>query len=49
MELKVFLADLVTSLARLDFVVSLDLRTEVFTVSIHDINKELSEVRRQEM
>jgi len=32
MELKVFLAELVTSLARLDFVASLDLRTEVFTV-----------------
>jgi hypothetical protein len=32
MELKVFLAELVTSLARLDFVVSLELRTEVFTL-----------------
>ena len=32
MELKVFLAELVTSLARLDFVASLELRTEVFTV-----------------
>ena len=32
MELKAFLAELVTSLARLDFVASLDLRTEVFTV-----------------
>ena len=32
MELKVFLAELVTSLARLDFVTSLELRTEVFTV-----------------
>jgi hypothetical protein len=32
MELKAFLAELVTSLARLDFVASLELRTEVFTV-----------------
>jgi hypothetical protein len=32
MELKAFLAELVMSLARLDFVASLDLRTEVFTV-----------------
>jgi hypothetical protein len=32
MELKVFLAELVASLARLDFVASLELRTEVFTV-----------------
>ena len=32
MELKAFLAELVTSLARLDFVTSLELRTEVFTV-----------------
>lgn len=32
MELKVFLAELVTSLARLDFVASLELRTEVFIV-----------------
>jgi len=32
MELKVFLAELVSSLARLDFVVSLELRTEAFTV-----------------
>ena len=32
MELKVFLAELVMSLARLDFVASLELRTEVFTV-----------------
>jgi hypothetical protein len=32
MDLKAFLAELVTSLARLDFVASLDLRTEVFTI-----------------
>ena len=32
MELKAFLAELVTSLARLDFVTALELRTEVFTV-----------------
>ena len=32
MELKAFLAELVTSLASLDFVASLELRTEVFTV-----------------
>jgi len=32
MELKAFLAELVTSLARLDFVASLELRTEVFTI-----------------
>ncbi len=32
MELKVFLAELVSSLALLDFVVSIDLQTEVFIV-----------------
>ena len=32
MELKGFLSDLVSSLARLDFVSSIDLRTEVCTV-----------------
>ena len=32
MELKVFLAELVMSLAHLDFVTALKLRTEVFTV-----------------
>ena len=32
MELKAFLAELVTRLARLDFVTSLELRTEVFTI-----------------
>jgi hypothetical protein len=32
MELKAFLAELVTNLARLDFVTALELRTEVFTV-----------------
>ena len=32
MELKAFLTELVTSIARLDFVASLELRTEVFTV-----------------
>jgi hypothetical protein len=33
MELKAFLAELVTNLARLDFVTALELRTEVFTIS----------------
>jgi hypothetical protein len=32
MELKAFLTELVSSLTRLDFVASLDLRTEAFTV-----------------
>jgi hypothetical protein len=32
MELKAFLAALVSSLARLDFVASIELRTEAFTV-----------------
>ena len=32
MELKAFLAELVSSLARLDFVASIELRTEAFTV-----------------
>jgi hypothetical protein len=32
MELKAFLAELVTNLARLDFVAALELRTKVFTV-----------------
>ena len=32
MELKAFLAELVSSLAHLDFVASLELRTEAFTV-----------------
>jgi hypothetical protein len=32
MELKDFLGDLVSSLARVDFVASVDLHTEVFTV-----------------
>jgi len=46
MELKAFLAELVTSLARLDFVASLELRTEVFTVKgrVHLMQRDFLEV-----
>ena len=46
MELKALLAELVTSLARLDFVASLELRTEVFTVKgrVHLTQRDFLEV-----
>lgn len=46
MELKVFLAELVMSLAHLDFVTALELRTEVFTVKgrVHLTQRGLPEV-----
>lgn len=46
MELKSFLRELVSSLAHLDFVASVDLRTEVFTVKgrVHFKDKGFLEV-----
>src|SRR5215813_9423794 len=46
MELKSFLQDLVSGLARLDFVTSVDLHTEVFTVKgrVHFKDKGFLEV-----